>query len=118
MQKTKERRYEDFFDYCIILQDAVASYEKCSKKRKQDTFIKVMLFSLRALFGRKSGLIDEICNEHNLGVMITFEGVVDLPETNPLRKDRDVTLSNYLDNQTLTLNSKRFSPREFILGIC
>ena len=114
--KTTERRYEDFYDYCFILEGALNACEERENVRHQDADVKVILFVLRALFDKsgKIGLLEEICTIHDIPANVHFDGMEGIPETNPLSKDRTISLKEYLNEKCVTLGGKSFSVIDFI----
>lgn len=114
INKTKERRYEDFYDYFSILGEAIHAYESQEVVRLQDRHIKVMLFALRSLLGRECGLIEEICLTHQINPSVTFKGYEGIPDTHPSSKDRTMTLAEYLSSADSMYRGEHYSIRKFV----
>ena len=95
--KPFDRRIQDFLDYHWCLGEDIKSYEQGNHAR-----LKTILCVLRVLVCdnnrvRESGLTFTIDENWKIGSAIIFHGMDGVPETNPLSKDRTVSLLDYLE---------------------
>lgn len=111
--KTDHRQFRDLCTYTDILGD---SLELFSQGRTYH--YKTMLWCLRAMVidnkAEYEAILVRTMRKHNSTAKIIFKGMVGIPQTNPLSKDRIVTLAEYLNTTQLVVGAKNYSLKGFL----
>lgn len=119
LPKTLEQRHKDFWDFCFNLENAILGFEKTENMHERGAYVKSMLSTLRVLIvpdkkKKRPSLLEEMDSAHKLNPILTFNGLEGLPDTNPLSKDRTISLLDYLSEEKIILNRKTYSIQSFI----